>query len=266
MIPHCAIYDASRLYEKAFSFRDFAREVRFLRDAFTKRRGRPLTSFLELAAGPARHAIELGAMGIDVAGLDLSASMRSLALARAAERGVALPYMIADMIAFRMDRKVDLVANMLSSATYILKDEDFVAHLDCVADALVADGMYIIELPHPSALDGRSTVKEHWSVKDEDGELDVSWRSEDWQGATSLCVATMTFRPVNCEPVVVRDEARERMFRLDDIRSFVKTSGRFEIEDVLGAVQEGVALDAEKAWRLVAVLRKTPLLEKGTQS
>lgn len=263
MTPHAAIYDASRLYEKAFAFRDFNREVRFLLDAFMSRRQRPATSFLELAAGPARHAIGLGALGLDVAGLDLSASMRALALARAAERGVDLSYVVGDMVSFKMDRRFDLVANMLSSATYILKDEDFVAHLHCVADALEVDGMYVIELPHPSALEGRSTVKDHWTVKDAEGELDVSWCSEDWQGTTSRCIATMSFRPVEGEPVVIREEARERIFRLEDVRAFAEATGRFEIEDVLGAVQEGVTLDAEKAWRMVTILRKTGLSTTG---
>lgn len=257
MIPHAGIYDAAHLYEKAFAFRDFGRETRFLRGTFEQRRARPLTSFLELAAGPARHAIELGAAGVRVGALDLSESMRRLALQRAAERGVALDYVIADMTNFCAPQRYDLVANMLSSASYILDDQSFVNHLRSVADALVDDGLYVIEFPHPSALEGRATVKECWSVKDDDGVLDASWRSVDWQGSTSLCIATMSYRPVKGEPIEIREEARERIFTFEEVVSLAHASGRLEVEDVLGAVQEGVALDADKAWRMVTLLRKT---------
>ncbi len=264
--PHRAIYDAARLYEMAFDFRDFAAEVSFLRDAFWSRRGRPLSSFIELAAGPARHAIELGATGVEVAALDLSQSMRRLALTRAAERGVDLSYAVENMISFRAPRRFDMAANMLSSATYILTDDDFVAHLRSVADALVDDGMYLLELPHPSGLEGRSTVKESWTVNRPEGTIDVSWSAKSTRGPIATCVARMKFRAVDGHTVELEDEADERIFRPDEIERFAVASGQFELEAVRGALREDVALDAEKAWRLVAILKKTNGVGKRSET
>ncbi|MBK6694400.1 MAG: class I SAM-dependent methyltransferase [Myxococcales bacterium] len=263
--PHRAIYDAAHLYELAFDFRDFAAEVRFLEDAFVSRRGRPLRSFLELAAGPARHAIELGARGIDVAALDLSPSMRNLALLRAAERGVSLDYTLGDMVAFARTPRVDLAANMLSSATYILSDERFVAHLRAVGAALVADGMYVIELPHPSGLEGRSTVQESWTVSRPAGVIDVSWSTGSTRGSISTCVARMNFRSPTGAVLEIEDEADERIFRVEEIERFAAASGCFTVEAVRGALREDTALDEPAAWRLVVILKKTaPVAARST--
>ena len=263
--PHRAIYDAARMYELAFDFRDFAAEVAFLGNAFASRRGRPLRTFLELAAGPARHAIELATLGVDVAALDLSPSMRDLALVRAAERGVALDYALGDMVTFSTTRRVDLAANMLSSATYILSDERFVAHLRAVGAALVTAGMYVIELPHPSGLEGRSTVKESWTVSRPGGVIDVSWSTRATRGAVSTCVAHMKFRSPTGEVLEIQDEADERIFRVEEIERFAAASGCFTVEAVRGALCEDTALDDAKAWRLVAILKKTaPPTERST--
>ena len=87
MMEHATIYDAAALYDLAFSYRDFPREARFLRQLYAKRVGREPVSFLELAAGPARHALEMRAEGLDVVALDLSTAMAKHAQRRAQERG-----------------------------------------------------------------------------------------------------------------------------------------------------------------------------------
>ena len=59
MNPHASVYGAPALYDLAFGYRDFARECAFLRGVYERRWGRPPQSFLELAAGPARHALQM---------------------------------------------------------------------------------------------------------------------------------------------------------------------------------------------------------------
>ena len=56
---HERIYAAARYYDIAFAYRDFAEECDFLIRAAALHLGRDPSSVLELAAGPANHAIEL---------------------------------------------------------------------------------------------------------------------------------------------------------------------------------------------------------------
>ena len=67
------IYDAPTLYDAAFGFRDFEDEVDFLCAAHEKHgnTGGAPSKILELAAGPARHAVEAASRGMEVKAVDL---------------------------------------------------------------------------------------------------------------------------------------------------------------------------------------------------
>ncbi|KAH8059994.1 hypothetical protein JL722_4948 [Aureococcus anophagefferens] len=57
-----SVYESPELYDAAFGFRDFASEVDFLLGAHERHGSTgPAASVLELAAGPARHAVEAAA-------------------------------------------------------------------------------------------------------------------------------------------------------------------------------------------------------------
>src|SRR5262245_37216666 len=123
MTAHALVYGAPALYDLAFSYRYFARECSFLRGVYERRRGRPLRSFLELAAGPARHALGMCVAGVRATALDLSPKMAAYTATRAGELGLLLPYLVADMTAFETDDRFDLAASMLCSASYLLTDD-----------------------------------------------------------------------------------------------------------------------------------------------
>jgi SAM-dependent methyltransferase len=252
------VYDAPALYDLAFGYRNYAHEASFLRGVYERRRQRPPRSFLEIAAGPARHALAMAALGLEVAALDRSPAMAAHARRTAAEQGVELPYVVDDMAAFALPRSFDLAACMIASASYLLRDEDFVAHLRCVRAVMARGGIYVIELAHPSELDGAAKTKDTWTMRDAGGELDVAWisREESFDPAdkTKVHHVRMIYRPHAGDPVVLEDESRQRGFSRADIEALVAAAGGFEIEGLLGALDEAVALDAEGAWRMVVVL------------
>ena len=58
---------------------------------------------------------------------------------------------------------------------------------------------------------------------------------------------------------VLRDRAPQRAFTLDQIRALVRASNRFEIVEVLGAMDPAVRFsDHEDAWRMIPILRSLP--------
>ena len=252
---HAAIYGAAALYDLAFGYRDFARECAFLRAVHDRRREQPLRSFLELAAGPARHALEMRAAGVRAAALDLSPEMAAYAAAKAGERGLTLPYLVADMTSFAHPDSFDLVANMLCSATYLLTDDAFVAHLDRVHAALADGGLYVMELPYPS---DRNKTKSTWTARDASGDLDVQWLDENTSDARMIRARVrLEYRPFDgSPPLLVEDEALQRLYSRADIEALVARSGRFAFDGLFGALDEGVPLDGESAWRMLVVLKK----------
>jgi SAM-dependent methyltransferase len=255
MMEHSTIYDAAALYDLAFSYRDFPREAQFLRELHAQRLGSEPRSFLELAAGPGRHAQEMCRAGLDVTALDLSSAMAAHCRRQALQQGLSFPYLVGDMSSFRLERQFDLIACMLCSATYLLTDEQFLAHLACVRAALSDAGVYVLELPHPDEASEAKTSSD-WKMKDNNGELVVQWQESAAVGRLLTVDVRLEYRPNDgSQPRVVTDQGRQRDLTEAQLRALAEAAG-FVVSDVFGALDESVALHDPKAWRMVAVLRK----------
>jgi SAM-dependent methyltransferase len=204
----------------------------------------------------------MAASGVASTGLDLSTAMADHARELARRQGTALSYVTADMRNFDLADRFDLAACMLCSATYLLTDHDFVRHLRSVAACLCADGLYVLELPHPRDLDGSSTTKDSWTVQSEAGSLDVVWResADEIPPATRAirsCQARLAFTPQVGPATVIEQHSFQRVFRRAELEQLVVASGVFSLDAVWGALDPTVQLDDAGAWRMVVVLRAT---------
>jgi len=256
MTPHASIYGAAALYDLAFSYRDFGAESHFLRTLFKTRRQREALSFLELGAGPAHHCIDMLANGLHAAALDSSPHMAAYARKKAAERGLDLPYQVADMTRFEPAQKFDLAACLLCTASYLLRDADVLSHFRCVRRALNDHGMYVLELTHPTELTGTSKSNRNWEMRDAEGELHVSWGGDPALAVAGIWRSDVRFRyqPFDGGPaLVVSDSADQRGFGYAEILSLAEPCG-FSLAACYGAFDERVPFDSPRARRMVLAL------------
>src|SRR5688500_12972909 len=139
------MYDKPLLYDIAFSYRDYAQEVDCLLAWCARASGKPKpASAIELAAGPADHAIEPSRRGVRASALDLEPAMCAHARERAARAGVPLDVIAGDMIAFEVPSTYDLAITMISSLAHVYTSDDLVRHLRAVAAHMPARGVYIL--------------------------------------------------------------------------------------------------------------------------
>ncbi len=258
MTTHSAIYEAAALYDLAFSYRDFGAEARFLRELYQRRRGDGASSFLELAAGPAEHAVQMLQAGLYARALDLSPHMADYGRRKAAARGQTLDYVVGDMTRFETPRPFELIACLLCSASYLLTDSDFLLHLSSVHAALAPRGIYVLELSHPSELTSERKSNSTWKMHDARGELDILWGGEPSQSVNGIWTADVIirYRPFDgSAPVELRDRAQQRGYTLDDISRLAQQSG-FSISAALGAFDEQVLLDDPRAQRMILALER----------
>jgi SAM-dependent methyltransferase len=210
---------------------------------------------------PADHALSFARQGIDATALDRSPEMATYARERAAAEGVELRSIVGDMRDFRMEVPFDLAATMLDTASYLLTNDDVRRHLRAVAGALVAGGVYVMELSHPRDLfsPDRSTA-DRWHVDTPAGRLDVEWLavegSFDPITQTTESAAKLTQRAADGSVIrEIVDRCRQRAFTANEIEALVIGSGLFDLVAWYGALSVDVALDAsEGAWRMVPVL------------
>ena len=103
---------------------------------------------LELACGSGRLTIPLANEGVDIEGLDLSASM--LARAREKSRGLHLPWHLGDATDFTVDRKFSFIFLPNNSIAHLLNCFDLISCLNRVRRHLTKEGRFALDYFNPS--------------------------------------------------------------------------------------------------------------------
>jgi SAM-dependent methyltransferase len=256
------IYDDPAAYELACAFRDVPAEVDALLRWSARHRttDAPVRTVLELAAGPAEHAREFAARGVEAIALDLNPAM----CAYAADRAVGLPLRAVrgDMCDFRLDRRFDLIITMLDSTAHLMTPDAFAAHLDRVAEHLADHGVYIIEMSHPAdRLGMRARTSSAWRVERDGVRADVRWGEPDdvLDPITQIVDdhVTITVTATGDDAAATRQVTGVvpyRFWTATELAAVVRLSGALDVVARYGDFAD-VDVDDRDAWRLISVLR-----------
>jgi SAM-dependent methyltransferase len=253
------IYDEPEYYEAACSYRDVPAEV----DALLRWSGKhhePPSSVLELAAGPAEHARDLARRGLQVTALDLNPAMCARARALAAEAGIPLTVVQADMRDFSLPGPFDLAITMLNSLCHLLTLDDMLRHLTAVGRHLDRDGLYIMELAHPADFFGaeRRTSSE-WSSETGDGTVSVRWGAQDQIDPVTQVTrehVSVTYHKRGGPVRTVTDVVPNRFWTATELTAAIRLAGGFTVAASYGDFDGDVSVDAADAWRMILVLRR----------
>ncbi len=266
-------YANALAYDIAFSDRDFEDECNFLEWCLRTLGAPPAAlqhSFLELAAGPARHARTFARRGWRAVALDLSGDMLAYARKGAEAEGVALSLVQADMTDFALEQPVALVANLMESFSHLLTNEQVVTHLRTVARALLPGGVYVIEMAHPSTI-WRDSLPNTWVARSTDSpyfadvpytEVEVLFGAEDdpydWITQQWIVTTRLVIRQADKPPRVVESHHPHRWYQAQELRALIDLSGAFSQTWWFGNMMvPPPPLDCSPASeRMIVVLRK----------
>jgi SAM-dependent methyltransferase len=212
---------------------------------------------LEVAAGPAEHAREFARRGRHAIALDLSADMLALASRRARESGVALDVVRADMRDFALERPVDLAFCLIDSVAHLLTLDDLVAHLACVRAAVRSDGTYVIESSHPADMFGDKRVNVEWDSEDGERKAHIRWGAPD-DRIDPVTQVTATHvelvLTVAGASTTWAETMPQRFWTSTEMIAAARLAG-FTVVRQVGDYEHDVALDDDRAWRMITVLR-----------
>ena len=272
-----AIYSMPALYDLAFGYRDYEEEVDFLLGVHEQRAGRPATTVLELAAGPARHAwtaltstnaVE-SAVAVD-SSVEMAQYSRELGATDYAINQDALDYRVEDMTAFSLNQSsVDTAWILLGSLQHLTENEQIIQCFQSVHRALHDDGTLIVELPHPrETFSMVDCTRNGWNVplQDERGEeygkLRVIWGddTDEFDPIRQVRQFTVHMKVDGTEDSIDMQSVREvvpmRLFTAQELNALAHCAD-FKVVEFFGALEEGVrADDDDAAFRLVCVLQK----------
>jgi len=256
-------YDRPELYEFAFSWRDYARTVDFIAEAAALVGMEEIKSMVDLGCGPGQYCRDFARRGVTAFGVDSSPEMVLYAQRYFDEEKLPGYIMEADMRSFQLERKVDLAVCMMATFVHLLTDRDVLDNFNAVADNLCDDGLYLLELPHPrDVFDTDKSTKDVWEMEHDGAKLSIDWCSDaTFDPITEMDRGTVRFKlekDGQVESFESPDETRRITF--GRLRALLELSGRFHIASMYGDLDVNIPFDnAKKAWRLVILLRKSPV-------
>ena len=186
----------------------------------------PPARILDLACGHGRISVALARHGYRVTGLDLSPRSLTFARAAAADEGLDVEWVHADMREIRQGAGFDAVVNVFTAFGYFEDDEENQRVLDGVAAALRPGGRFLIDVINVLSLARRYNER----LWDDLGE-----------GAVQLAEHAFDF-------LRGRNTARWTFIRPDGTRSELVHSVRTYAPNELAAMLERAGLDVESAW------------------
>jgi SAM-dependent methyltransferase len=125
---------------------EIGEEVRFLRKVWQRHAPRPVRRVLDLACGNSPHGQILARGGVEVAGLDRSATM--VAAGRRESRGLGnIRFYRRPIERFKIpERPFDAAIFMSETFPVMTANEAILSHLESVAAALRRGGLYVIDI------------------------------------------------------------------------------------------------------------------------
>lgn len=139
------VYRAPRYYEIAFSFIDAKKQVDLFEKFIRKYSRIKVNRCLDIGCGPSLQLREIAKRGYEAIALDQSVPMLRYLEKKAKEEGIKIKTIKADMRNFKLRKKVDFACIMMGTIRLISSNNDFLTHLDSVADILKKGGLYLIE-------------------------------------------------------------------------------------------------------------------------
>jgi SAM-dependent methyltransferase len=103
-------------------------------------------ALLDLCCGPGRHAVEFARRGFRVTGVDRSPFLLQRARERAAETGITVEWVQADMRRFERASAFDVVCSLFTSFGYFEREDEDLEVLRHVQESLKPGGVLVLEV------------------------------------------------------------------------------------------------------------------------
>lgn len=177
-------YESPTYYDAIFDV-DSDLEANFLEQAFELHATPPPKSrsqrrVLEPACGSGRLLVELAQRGWKAHGFDLEPAMVEFSKNRLRAGGLNGTVVQGNMADFKTRGRFDLAHCLVSTFKYLLTEQDARGHLQSVAQALRAGGIYALGF-HLSHYGDEKKTRERWKVEKHGAQIDctiTSWPAD----------------------------------------------------------------------------------------
>ena len=127
---------------------------------------------LELCCGTGRLTLPIAKEGYDITGVDFTASMLERARAKAAQEGLNVSFIQADIRVLDLSKKYDLIFIPFNSIHHLYQNDDLAKTLQVVKDHLQEGGLFMLDCFNPDLqliVEGEKEQKEIAKYTTDDG-------------------------------------------------------------------------------------------------
>lgn len=216
-----SLYSNPEIYDVAFGW-DLRLELDFLESCSEAHTTGPIRRILEPACGTGRLLLAFAEREYEVVGYDRSPEMVAYAsrkLGRVGGRAVR-----GDMVGYRPQGQFDVAINLVNSIGYLLSDDDLLAHLTRIADALRPGGVYITQFNYAGEPEELSTFGP-WTNRRGNISTTLTWSvvREDLEARRSHQHCTVIAR-VGKERRVIEEDHLLRLWTQEDFDRLIVAS------------------------------------------
>lgn len=191
--------------------------VDYLRLIWTLNNSKP-KSVLDVCCGTGIVAEKLAELGLQVHGIDLSEPMIEVAQAMAARTALPMTFEVADASQFELDQKFDGAYSFFDSLNYLVRPEQVLEAIRCVARHLVSGALFVFDLNTEYAFTHNMFNQKDLRKK---AELKYDWKGE-YDRETRLIDVTMDFW---WKEEHVQVHQHQRAHPLDEVKAFLLENG-----------------------------------------
>lgn len=198
-------YDHPQYFDMVFRDETPA-EIAFFQEAFDRFADVEVKRVLEPGCGSGRLVAEMAALGLDVAGVDLSQPMLDYLARRLKRRGLSADLICGDMTRMEFKEPFDAAFCTFNTFRHLTEEKDAIGHLRNVASLLKAGGIYILGF--------------HLIPLDADPECTERWKASHGGTVVNVTLKVMDFdRKTRKELLRVSVKAEKRSGKIERIRS-----------------------------------------------
>ena len=204
-----SLYHQPFYYEIAFDFIDIKKQIDLFEKIIKKYSKVKVRRVLDIACGPSLQLREMAKRSYDAVGLDVNSQMLKYLIQKSKEEGIKIETVQADMVNFKLKKKVDFAFIMMGSFRF-KSNEELLRHLDCVSQWLARGGLYLIE---NLELDWPKFRQQTWKMKKDGIKVWITYRAKPKDALSQICEENLTMK--------VNDHGRKQKFFEKEILKIV---------------------------------------------
>lgn len=243
----------STYYDLLYQDKDYVAEANYVMDRLTNSLGKKPKSILDLGCGTGKHAETFAKHGIDVWGVDLSATM----IEQAKQRLPNANFTQGDVRFVQIDQTFDSVISLFHVASYQTGNDDIKSYLKTAAYHLRAGGIFLFDFWYgPAVYSQQPTVR----VKRMQNNQAQILRTAEPVHRENDCVVEVNYEVIVEEIATkqtqhIREQHLMRYFFLPELTHLLESAG-FEANTI--KFEEWLTSNAPSGntWGVTAIARK----------